>query len=178
MDSIFQIGRRIAVVGAGGKTTLAAELSIRLGVPHVELDALFWEPNWVQAETDVFRQRVAEATSGDAWVVEGNHTRARDLVWPRAETIIWLDYSLRLVVWRTFRRSLRRIRSRENLWNSGNNETVRNTFFSTESLLLWHLRNLRRRRRKYDVLLAPHGTKSVRLRSPKELRVWRNFQKL
>lgn len=167
------------MVGGGGKTTLAAELARLLAIPHIELDGLFWEPNWVQAETGVFRERVMQAIAGEVWVVEGNHSKVRDLVWSRAETIIWLDYPLSLVLWRTLLRSMRRIRSRENLWNSGNRETIRNTFLSKESLLLWHLRTYRRRRRKYAELLTQQGkVQLVHLRSPRQLDAWLNFQNL
>lgn len=159
---------------------LAAELAHRLRIPHIELDALFWEPDWVEAEPDVFRDRVTLAVSTEAWVADGNYSRARDLVWTRAETIVWLDYPLWLVLWRTFRRSIRRIASHEDFWSSGNRETVRNTFFSKDSLLLWQLSHHRPRRRRYAELLSPHGTQVhvVRLRSPDELDAWLNSQNL
>ena len=86
--------RRIVVVGTtgSGKTTVARKLSRRLGIPHVELDALHWEPKWTPAATDVFRQRVAEALKGDAWVVDGNYSKARDLIWPRPP--IWYGLTI------------------------------------------------------------------------------------
>ena len=83
---------RVVIVGStgSGKTTLARQLSRLLDVPHTELDALNWEANWVMAPTDVFRQRTQDALKGDAWVVDGNYSAVRDLVWPRATVLVWL----------------------------------------------------------------------------------------
>ena len=144
------VGRtpRIVVVGStcAGKTTLARRLSALLDIPHVELDALNWEPNWVAAQLEVFRQRVEDAVAGDAWVVDGNYTAVRDLVWPRATTLIWLDYPMRTLFWRLLRRTLRRTLTGEELWN-GNREQFRIQFLSRDSLFLWLLRTYRQRRR-------------------------------
>src|SRR5947209_14117981 len=98
--------QRIVVSGStgAGKTTLARAIARRLDIPHVEMDALFWEADWTPAPDDVFFQRVRDATAGDAWVVDGNYTRARHLLWPRADIVIWLDFPL----WVIFPRLLRR----------------------------------------------------------------------
>src|SRR5579871_6058918 len=87
---------RIVVVGStgSGKTTLARHLACRLHLAHVELDALHWDANWVPAPTPIFRERVDAALSGPAWAVDGNYSKVRDIVWPRADTVIWLDYPL------------------------------------------------------------------------------------
>ncbi len=76
---------RVAVVGTSGtgKTMLASRVARRLGIPHVELDALYWEPGWSEVSTPVFRERAGQALQGDAWVVDGNYSKVRDLVWPR-----------------------------------------------------------------------------------------------
>src|SRR5947208_7875459 len=109
--------RRISVVGStgSGKTTFARELSRRLGVPHVELDALAWGPNWTLVPVEVFKERVARAVEGEAWVVDGNYggRGAQGLVLPHADTVIWLDPPLTVVFARLFLRALRRIRSGE-----------------------------------------------------------------
>ena len=166
--------RRINVVGtsASGKSTMATALAERLRVPCIELDALHWGPNWTEAPVELFRERVAAAIAGDGWVVDGNYARARDLVWARADTVVWLDYPLRTVLGRFVRRTARRIARREELW-SGNREQLRTQLLSRDSLLLWILTTYRARRREYPSLLAAHPqVTAVRLRSPCEARRW------
>src|SRR5262245_7432020 len=119
--------RRINVVGTtgAGKTTTARQIACRLGLPHVELDALHWDANWTEAPLAIFRERVAQALAGDAWVVDGNYTKARDLVWSRVELVVWLDYSWPRILWQLLWRTLRRTLLREELW-SGNRERFLN----------------------------------------------------
>ncbi|MGH2489080.1 MAG: AAA family ATPase [Candidatus Limnocylindria bacterium] len=161
--------RRVNVVGTSGsgKTTFAAELARRLGVPHVELDALSWEANWVSAPPDVLRQRVARAVAADAWVVDGNYSATRDLVWARADTVVWLDHSFALVMWRLIARTLRRSLRGVVLW-SGNRESLR-IALSRDSIILWALTTYRRRRRDYPRLFLQYPeVRFVRLGSPGE----------
>lgn len=106
---------------------------------------------------DVFKERVARAAEGDAWVIDGNYggRGARDLVWPRADAVIWLDPPLHVIFARLFKRALRRIRSGEEIWpGTGNRETYRNQFLSRESLFIWALRTYWRRKRQYGELLV------------------------
>lgn len=129
-----------------GKTTFAGQIAARLGWPHTELDALHWLPDWQQAPLKQFRARVAQAVAGDAWVVDGNYDKVRDLVWARVETVIFLDFPLWLCMGRLVRRTSRRVFGRQTLW-SGNRETLREALFSRDSLFLYTLRTYRRRRR-------------------------------
>ncbi len=119
--------RRVVVHGSSGsgKTTLAAELADRLGVPHVELDALFHLPDWQQAPTEQFRAAVAAATAGDGWVVDGNYGDAVPVVRARADTLVVLDLPKALVMRRLLWRTIRRGALRRELWN-GNREELRN----------------------------------------------------
>ena len=106
---------------------------------------------------EVLRQQVTRATAGDAWVVDGNYSAVRDIVWERAEAVIWLDYPLRTVLWRYAVRTQRRIRTAEELWpGTGNRERLSMHLLSRDSLLVWILRTYRRRRRDYPSLLAAH----------------------
>ena len=167
---------RVAVVGTtgSGKTTVARRLSKRLGLSHVELDALHWEADWTPAPREVLRRRVAEALTGDSWVVDGNYGAVRDLIWPRATTLVWLDYPLRVVMWQLFRRTLRRTVTGAELWN-GNRDRFTTQFFSRESLFVWALKTYWRRQRELPELLArpEHAhLRLVRLVSPGAARRW------
>ncbi|MFQ6102291.1 MAG: adenylate kinase [Anaerolineae bacterium] len=175
-DSPLDHGQRIAVVGTtgSGKTTMARRLSLHLAIPHVELDALHWGPNWTPAPTPAFRRRTAQALSGDAWVVDGNYSVVRDIVWGRADTVVWLDYSLSVILGRLAWRTLRRIFTQEKLWN-GNHERLWEQFFSRDSIFLWALRTYPRRRREYPLLFQRLGyahLRIVRLHSPRAARAW------
>ena len=162
--------RRIVVLGTSGvgKSTLAAQLAGRLGVPCVELDALYWAAGWTKAPVEQFRARIVAATAGQGWIVDGNYARARDLVWPRAQVFVWLDYSLATVFARLLRRTLRRWWHREVLWE-GNRERLRVQLFHRDSLLLWVLRTHGARRREFARLLvdpALDHVAAVRVRTP------------
>jgi len=132
--------RRVSVVGnsGSGKSTVAAALAVALGVPHLELDAVFHQAGWVPLPEDEFRRVVAAAVAGDGWVTDGNYSVVRPLVWERADTIVWLDLPrrtvMRQVVWRTVRRAV----TRRELWN-GNREPLRNflTWEPEESVISW-----------------------------------------
>lgn len=102
-------GSRINVVGTtgSGKTTAAKLLAKRLGLPRIELDALFWKPDWGETPDEEFLPAVDEATRGDRWVLDGNYSRTRSIVWPRVDTIIWLDYSFPRVFGQLLRRTIR-----------------------------------------------------------------------
>jgi len=168
---------RIVVVGTSGsgKTTLARCLAKRLDIPHIELDALYWKPNWVGSPTDVFRQCVKEAVSGKRWVVDGNYSKTRDIVWVRADTIVWLDYPLWILLWRIFKRGIRRSITRENLWGTGNRETLYRHFFTHDSMILWVLKTYRKRRREYPILFTQPEyahLRVVKLRSRRETEYW------
>lgn len=169
------LGRRVSVVGTSGsgKSTVARALSARLGLPHVELDALNHEPDWRQADPDVLRARVTAATEGDGWVVDGNYGRTRDLVWPRAEAVVWLDYPLAPVMIQLLRRTLRRLWYREELWN-GNRERLSH-HLQWDGLIFWALRTHGMYKREYESLLARpehQHLRVVRLRHPREARRW------
>ena len=158
--------RRIVVRGTSGagKTTLTRALGAKLGLPVVELDALNHGPNWLQATPEELRERVlALIDNSDGWIVDGNYDgRLGSVVLDRAELIVWLDLPLRVKLRRLWRRTYRRWRDREVLWN-GNRENMRAAFWGRKSLFAWAIEGHWRSRREWPGLHA--GATVVHLRS-------------
>jgi adenylate kinase family enzyme len=110
--------QRVLVVGScgAGKSTFARALAPRLGRPVVELDAFHWGPDWTPKPREAFRALAAAAAAREGWIADGNYSAVRDLLWPRAQTVFWLNYPFHTVM---VRRSL----GRQTLWH-GNRETL------------------------------------------------------
>jgi adenylate kinase family enzyme len=156
--------RCISVIGTSGsgKTTFARRLAERAKLPHVELDALFWGPNWTPADPALFRERVETALSGGAWVCDGNHSAVRPMVLARADTVIWLDLPLLVCLWQALRRNAK-ADWRERLGQS-NRETWSRRL-GRDSLFWWILKTHGRRRREYAALFAsPEAARFERYR--------------
>lgn len=130
--------QRISVVGnsGSGKTTLARRLAWALGVPHLELDSVFHLPNWQPLDSEEFRAVVSQFTSAPAWIVDGNYSAVRDIVWDRADTVIWIDPPRHTVMRRLAARTFRRMATGTELWN-GNRERFRYLFNRGESIIAW-----------------------------------------
>jgi adenylate kinase family enzyme len=167
---------RVAIVGTtgSGKSTLASELAALLGAEHVELDALSHAPGWTQVPAEQMRAGLRELANTPRWVVDGNYVdKTRDILWPRADLIVWLDMPIALVLWRLVRRSVGRIVRRTELWH-GNRETWR-MLFGSRSIVLWALRTHGRHRRELPPAFAEPAVRDVpvvRLRSRRAVAAW------
>lgn len=167
---------RAIVIGTSGtgKTTFARQLAGTIGAPHTELDALYWGPGWTPRPTEQFLAAVDAASAGERWVIDGNYAAARDLLWPRATHIVWLDYSRGRVFTQVLRRTLWRGLTRAPLW-SGNRESLRTALFSRESILLWSLTTFDKNRRRYRDLYTGGSYDGAEWRvfpAPRHARVW------
>jgi adenylate kinase family enzyme len=165
--------RRVAIIASAsgnGKTTLGRALAARLGVRFVELDALVHGPNWTETPDDELKATLAPILAEDGWVIDGNYTgKIGTLVIDAADTVVWLDLPTRVWLPRLLRRTLRRLRGEETLWND-NTETLRDAFWGRRSLFGYALTQQPRRRREYPRRFA--GRPIVRLRHPREVDRW------
>ncbi len=159
---------RIVVVGCSGsgKTTVARKLSSKLNFPYLELDSVYHQPNWEPLPGDEFRARVAGFALRPQWVIDGNYTSEgiQDLLWPVADTLVWLDPPKRVVMARITRRTMTRWLTREELWN-GNREPITGPFRLNpeKSIIRWAWTSFDRVRAKYEDWLA--GPEAVHLRT-------------
>lgn len=166
---------RVVIIGpsGSGKTTLAFNLAAKLNAQAIDLDDLYWRPGWQIAPADEFRAATAAATNAPQWVVAGNYTGIRDIVWEKADTLIWLDYSLARTFNQLARRSLMRMLDKKPICN-GNTETLAKTL-SDDGVLYWMLKTYHEKRRENLDIFAhperyPNIANFIRLRSPAETR--------
>ncbi len=143
---------KINVVGTSGvgKSTLARRLAQELSLPYIEMDVLYWRPDWQGTSDDEFYAKLAAELAAPGWVLDGNYNRSRPVKWRDVDLVVWVDYSF----WRTVRQAVCRAASRasrrQELWpGTGNYETFRRSFFSRESIILWTLKTWRNNRQRY-----------------------------
>ena len=160
----FQPMIRVVVIGTScsGKTTFASQLADQLAITHTELDVLHWFPDWQMRPIEEFRSLVAEVVEQDRWVIDGNYGKVRDVVWPRATHLVWLNYPFRTVFSRALSRTLRRVVTGEELF-AGNRESLSRALFNTESIVWWVLRTYKRRRREYPQLFQMPQNKHLEI---------------
>jgi len=128
---------RVVVAGTSGagKTTLAARVGRELGIPHVEIDALFHGPGWTPRRE--FVDDVRRFCATDTWVTEWQYERVRHLLAMRADLLVWLDLSRARVTWQVTRRTLRRRLRRERLWNGNVEPPLWTVFTDPQHIVRW-----------------------------------------
>ncbi len=168
---------RIMIVGTSGagKTTLARTLSQKLSLHDIELDALFWNPHWQESSQEDFRSKIMTETEvSERFVIHGNYNKVRDLTWAKCDTLIWLDYSKSVVMWRVIKRSILRIISKEKLW-AGNQESFFKVFFSQDSIILWAWHTYDSRKKQYTEWLSSPEYAHLRVylfKTPQQTQIW------
>ena len=149
--------RRVSVVGnsGSGKSTLTRRLAAVLGVPCLELDSVFHQPGWKPLPEEEFQRLVTTRVTADGWVIDGNYSAVRSIVWAAADTVVWLDPPRRTVMRRVTWRTMRRAVTREELWN-GNREPISNflRWDPEQSIISWAWHGHAKYRARYAAAAA------------------------
>jgi len=154
---------KINVVGtsSSGKTIISKKLSDILSISHIEMDALFWGPNWEYTSFKEFCAKLRLALKGESWILDGNYTRTTPIKWESVTTVIWLDFSFIRSLLQSIKRAIKRIIAIEELWpGTGNIETL-GGLFSKDSIVLYTIKSHRRVRRKYDAYFKSGYKKKI-----------------
>lgn len=171
---------RVLVVGSSGagKTTMAAALAARLGLPHTELDSLWHGPGWVPRPE--FERDVEAMLATGRWVTEYQYRPVKDRLLGQAQAVVWLDHPFPLVAARLFRRSVVRAVTRRAYWN-GNRESIAMWLHASHPLRIVLSREFWAKRRRTETELtgaAARGVVVVRLRGARRARRWLSRQRL
>ena len=144
---------RVNVVGVSGsgKSWFASKLAGVLKTRYLQMDQLYWQPNWTEPTVEEFREIVRQAINQETWVLDGNyHSKTKDLKWEVTTLVVWIDQSFVATMWQAVTRAVHRAWTKQELWpGTGNRESFRRSFFSTESVVLWTLTTYHSARRRY-----------------------------
>lgn len=154
-----------------GKTTFSRQLAEILHIPFIEMDAIFWGPDWSPLEDEDLYSRLAESLEGDKWVLDGNYTRTTAIKWERVEVVVWLDFCFPRTLSQAISRAVQRLLSNQEIWpGTGNRETLRK-LFSKDSIVLWTITSYRRKRKNIIEMMGDQEYRHIqfhRLCSPAE----------
>lgn len=162
---------RINIVGSSGsgKTTFGRQLAGVLGIPFIEMDALFWRPDWTEPQDEEFFPVLEAALQGDSWVLDGNYSRTTAIKWERVQAVVWLDYSFPRTLYQAVTRAVSRLVDKQELWpGTGNRETL-GKLFSRDSIILFTISSFGRKRRRIQAAMESTEFSQIkfhRLRSP------------
>jgi adenylate kinase family enzyme len=169
----------VAGVTGSGKTTLSHRIAAMWGLRHIEIDGLFHGPDWTPRTE--FLDDVRAFAAEDRWVTEWQYTSkgTDDILAPRAQLAVWLDYPFSVVRVRLLRRTLGRSILRTRMWNGNVEKPIWRMFGSApeENILAWQTLTLHKWEERMPEVLHrfPHLT-IVRLRHPRETERWLRTQ--
>lgn len=166
--------KRVIVVGVtgSGKSTFCKKLSKVLGYKYIQLDELFWLPNWEMIPDQQFFEKIEKATSEGTWILDGNYNRTNHIHWPKADTVVWIDFPLWLTFYQNFTRSFKRALFRIEIWEGTGNRESFLRMFSRDSVVRWLFKTYRPHKKRNEermYSLEYSHIKFYRLKSRKEV---------
>ncbi|MCH2179339.1 MAG: hypothetical protein MK106_11100 [Mariniblastus sp.] len=174
LDRLSQI-KRVNVIGTSGsgKSTFSQALAELLELPYIEMDRLYWGPQWAETADEIFFPKVEAVTEQANWVLDGNYSQTTSIKWRQVQLVVWLDLSFYRTLCRVTGRCVKRSLKKTEIWpETGNRETLGKAFLSRESVILWAITSYWRNRRRYARVINAREYASiwfVRLRSPVEV---------
>lgn len=167
---------RINVIGVSGsgKSTVARMLAEKLSLAYVEMDRIFWGPDWYWPTDEEFFQQLKQEIAGEQWVLDGNYSRTAPLKWERVQLVVWVDMPFWITLIQATGRAVKRSWTKEELWpGTGNRESFRKSFLSKDSIILWTIKTYKSVRKRYQECMSDERyshIQFVRLRSREEIR--------
>ncbi len=152
---ILAVANRVNIVGTSGsgKTTFGRKLADTKKVPFIEMDRLFWKPNWEEPTDEEFFPKVASVIAEEDWILDGNYSQTRHIKWPRTQVVVVLNLPFLQTIGRVSLRAIRRSILGKEIWpNTNNRETLTNTFLSRDSVVWWAIKTHRKNRCRYSDL--------------------------
>ena len=171
--------KRINIIGTSGcgKTTMAKKLAKLLNYEYIEMDRIFWGPNWQESDYDSFFKKLGKELKKEKWVLDGNYTKSIPLKWKYTDLVIWLDYSFLRNFFQSFTRAIKRLITREVLWSSSGNKETLKSFFSKESIVLHMVKKYRVHQKRYNLYIKDNNfshIKFIKLKNPKQVKGFLN----
>lgn len=166
--------KRIIVVGvtSSGKSTLAKKLSDILGHSYIQLDELFWKPNWTQSSDEEFFAKIQNEVKKEFWILDGNYFRSNHLTWPLADTVIWIDLPFYQTLFQNIWRSVKRAIIRNEIWKATGNKESFSRMFSKDSIIRWLLKTYEPQKKRNEQIIKEGkypNIKFYRLKSRKQV---------
>jgi energy-coupling factor transporter ATP-binding protein EcfA2 len=81
---------KVNVIGTSGsgKSTLAKRIAAELDIPYIEMDRLYWCPDWQGTPDAILLEKLETTLKASAeWVLDGNYNRTRPVKWVRPNPV-------------------------------------------------------------------------------------------
>lgn len=154
-------------VSCSGKTTLAKRLSREIDIPHIELDELYWLPNWQTRDLTDFLILVENNLKTNSWVMDGNYSKVYNGLDVAYDYQIWLDYPFWKIMLRYLIRTYDRVVNKRKICNGNRERFV--SLFSKDSLFIWILRTYWKRKKELLEKKSSNDERLIIIKNEKDI---------